>query len=142
MPQRIAFATGGKRFGKIFCENVTKIYFQVEYTEDQNRARRIAAHLEMDELDGGSSEDDYFDDNAQEDEVRVYLPAEKHCDRIVLQSVLAPFTNTYAAVAYSLNHLLDGNTMVEGEFIRQCIKEITTRVEQGQCKYGKCLRRL
>lgn len=67
----------------------------------------------------------------------MFLPTEKHCDRIVLQSVLAPFTNTYAAVAYSLNHLLGGNSMVEGEFIRQCIKEISTRVELGECKYGR-----
>ncbi|XP_065087386.1 glycerol-3-phosphate acyltransferase 1, mitochondrial isoform X3 [Ochlerotatus camptorhynchus] len=112
---------------------------EVEYTEDQNRARRLAAHLEMNELNDASSEDDYFDDNAQEDEVRVFLPAEKHCNRIVLQSVLAPFTNTYAAVAYSLNHLIGGNSMVEGEFIRQCIKEISTRVEMGECKYGESI---
>ncbi|XP_062533721.1 glycerol-3-phosphate acyltransferase 1, mitochondrial isoform X2 [Armigeres subalbatus] len=112
---------------------------EVEYTEDQHRARRIAANLELDELDDGSySEDDYFDDHLdQEDEVRVFLPAEKHCDRIVLQSVLAPYTSTYAAVASSLNLLLNSNSMLEGEFIKQCIKEITSRVEQGQCKYGE-----
>lgn len=112
---------------------------EIEYTEDQNRARRLAAHLELEGLNDESSEEDYFDDNTQEDEVRVFLPAEKHCDRIVLQSVLAPFTNTYAAVAHSLNHLLGGNSMVEGEFIRQCIKEISGRVDLGECKYGESI---
>ncbi|EAT41268.1 AAEL007080-PA [Aedes aegypti] len=114
---------------------------EVEYTEEQHRARRLAANLELDELNDGSySEDDYFDEQIdQEEEERVFLPAEKHCDRIVLQSVLAPFTNTYAAVASSLNQLLGGNSMVEGEFIKQCIKEITSRVESGQCKYGESI---
>lgn len=122
------------------CLNELLSQPEVEYTEDQHKARRLAANLELDGLDdGGSSEDDYFDDHGQEDEVRVFLPAEKHCDRIVLQSVLAPFTNTYAAVAYSLNHLLGGNSMVEGEFIRQCIKEISARVEEGECKYGESI---
>lgn len=114
---------------------------EVEYTEEQHRARRLAANLELDELNDGSySEDDYFDEQIdQEEEERVFLPAEKHCDRIVLQSVLAPFTNTYAAVASSLNQLLGGNSMVESEFIKQCIKEITSRVESGQCKYGESI---
>lgn len=114
---------------------------EVEFTEEQQKARRLAAHLELDELNDGSySEDDYYDNHAeQDDEERVFLPAEKHCDRIVLQSVLAPFTSTYAAVATSLNQLLGGNSMVEGEFIQRCIKEISTRVEQGQCKYGESI---
>ncbi|XP_058450129.1 glycerol-3-phosphate acyltransferase 1, mitochondrial isoform X2 [Malaya genurostris] len=115
---------------------------QVEYTEEQQHARRIAARLEMEDLDDGvSSEDDYFGENEaeQDDEVRVFLPAEKHCDRIVLQSVLAPFTSTYAAVAFCLQKLVDANSMVEGEFIQLCIKELNSRVEQGTCKYGESI---
>lgn len=115
-----------------------------EYTEEQHMARRLAAHLELDELDDGASEDDYFSEDGMnydqlEDENRVFLPVEKHCDRIVLQSVLAPFTSTYAAVAFSLNNLVGGNSMVEGEFIKLCIKEISTRVELGECKYGESI---
>ncbi|XP_058811854.1 glycerol-3-phosphate acyltransferase 1, mitochondrial isoform X3 [Topomyia yanbarensis] len=115
---------------------------QVDYTEEEHHARRIAARLELEELDDGvSSEDDYFGENdvEQVDVVRVYLPAEKHCDRIVLQSVLAPFTSTYAAVAFCLLKLVGGNGMVEGDFIKLCIKEITNRVERGECKYGESI---
>lgn len=119
---------------------------EVEYTQEQHIARRLAARLELEDLDDGVSEDDYFSEDGtidhpdqQEDDIRVYLPAEKHCDRIVLQSVLAPFTSTYAAVAFCLNNLVGGNSMVEGEFIKLCIKEITTRVELGECKYGESI---
>ncbi|XP_053682583.1 glycerol-3-phosphate acyltransferase 1, mitochondrial isoform X2 [Sabethes cyaneus] len=118
---------------------------QVEYTEEQLHARRIAARLELEDLDDGiNSEDDYFSEDGsdlyqQEDDVRVFLPAEKHCERIVLQSVLAPFTNTYAAVASCLQNLVGANAMIEGNFIKQCIQTITDRVERGECKYGESI---
>uniref|UniRef100_A0A1Q3FGU4 Putative glycerol-3-phosphate acyltransferase 1 mitochondrial n=2 Tax=Culex tarsalis TaxID=7177 RepID=A0A1Q3FGU4_CULTA len=119
----------------------------VDYTEEQQAAQRLAAHMELDEYyDDTDSFSDGMSDNQQltngdddDDPERVFLPAEKHCDRIVLQSVLAPFTNTYAAVAVSLNALVGGNAMVEGEFIKQCIREITGRVEAGECKYGESI---
>uniref|UniRef100_A0A182QUZ3 Phospholipid/glycerol acyltransferase domain-containing protein n=1 Tax=Anopheles farauti TaxID=69004 RepID=A0A182QUZ3_9DIPT len=125
-----------------------------EYTEDQAMARKLAYNLEREGLDVGDDDDDelndYFDDrqNAStvvglggfdNDHTRIHFPAEKHCDRLVLQSVLAPFTNTYSAVASSLHQLLDGNSIVESEFIRLCIKEISTRVEIGDCKYGESI---
>lgn len=117
---------------------------QVEYTDEQQAAQRLAAHIELDDYYDDDDTDSFSDglsvnhnaDDDANDLERVLLPAEKHCDRIVLQSVLAPFTNTYAAVAVSLNALVGGNSMVEGEFIKQCIREITGRVEAGECKYG------
>uniref|UniRef100_A0A182RZD1 Phospholipid/glycerol acyltransferase domain-containing protein n=1 Tax=Anopheles funestus TaxID=62324 RepID=A0A182RZD1_ANOFN len=121
-----------------------------ELTEEQTMARKLAQNLECDGLDVNDEElDDYFDDQYKsisggrygmdDDETRIHFPAEKHCDRLVLQSVLAPFTNTYSAVASSLHHLLDGNSIVESEFIRMCIKEMSTRVELGDCKYGESI---
>lgn len=116
----------------------------IDYTDEQQAAQRLAAHIEVDDYYDDSA-DSYSDgmseqpDEGANDLERVYLPAEKHCDRIVLQSVLAPFTNTYAAVAVTLNALVGGNSMVEGEFIKQCIREISGRVEAGQCKYGESI---
>ncbi|XP_049285488.1 glycerol-3-phosphate acyltransferase 1, mitochondrial isoform X3 [Anopheles funestus] len=121
-----------------------------ELTEEQTMARKLAQNLECDGLDVNDEElDDYFDDQYKsisggrygmdDDETRIHFPAEKHCDRLVLQSVLAPFSNTYSAVASSLHHLLDGNSIVESEFIRMCIKEMSTRVELGDCKYGESI---
>lgn len=116
----------------------------IDYTDEQQAAQRLAAHIEVDDYydDSADSYSDGMSDRPDEDAndlERVYLPAEKHCDRIVLQSVLAPFTNTYAAVAVTLNALVGGNSMVEGEFIKQCIREISGRVEAGQCKYGESI---
>lgn len=113
----------------------------IEYTDEQQAAQRLAAHMELDDYydDTDSFSDGMSQNDDQDDLERMYLPAEKHCDRIVLQSVLAPFTNTYTAVAVSLNALVGGNSMVEGEFIKQCIREITSRVEAGDCKYGESI---
>lgn len=66
----------------------------------------------------------------------IYLTANGHCDRLVLMTVLAPIGQTYLTVAMSLVNLL-GNSMVEGEFTKLCIREITERVKTGSCKYGK-----
>lgn len=125
------------------CMRELLVQPEVEYTEEQNMARRMANYLELNEWHDAPSEDSFSEDGMNhtlyEDETRVYFPAEKHCDRIVLQSVLAPFSNTYAATAHCLNNLLDGNTMVESEFIKCAINEITNRVEQGQCKYGESI---
>lgn len=113
----------------------------IEYTDEQQAAQRLAAHMELDDYydDTDSFSDGMSQNDDQDDLERMYLPAEKHCDRIVLQSVLAPFTNTYTAVAVSLNALVGGNSMVEGELIKQCIREITSRVEAGDCKYGESI---
>lgn len=131
----------------------------VELTEDQSMGQRLAKSLQRDGLDPDDDmEDDFFDEgvggfrggvngggpfengiDSGDNSTRIHFPAEKHCDRLVLQSVLAPFTHTYTAVASSLHQLLDGNSMVESEFIRLCIKEITTSVEMGDCKYGESI---
>ncbi|XP_055585348.1 glycerol-3-phosphate acyltransferase 1, mitochondrial [Uranotaenia lowii] len=128
------------------CHRELLLQPEVEYTDEQNVARRLAARLELEDLDDGmsSSEDDYFnetggDHHLLDDPIRVYLPAEKHCDRKVMQSVLAPFSSTYAAVAFCLSRLVGECSLVEGEFIRLCIQEITSRVELGECIYGESI---
>lgn len=65
----------------------------------------------------------------------VTLPEEGHERRLVLMTAVAPFFHTYLAVAKTL-HLLIENNMVEGEFVMACVKEITNRVEDFECKYG------
>lgn len=76
------------------------------------------------------------DINQQSTNELIYFTTSGHCDRLVLMSVLAPIGHTYLTVAMTLVNLL-GNTMVEGEFTKLCIKEITERVRNGSCKYGK-----
>lgn len=59
-----------------------------------------------------------------------------HCGRLVLMSVIAPISHAYSAVANSLNCLID-NVLMESEFVKTCVKEITSKVENLECKYGK-----
>lgn len=82
-----------------------------------------------------------FDDSDDEERVEIEvanitLPSAGHCERIVLMSVVAPLSHTYLAVANSLYTLLD-NCILESEFIKICVKEITEKVDNLECKYGK-----
>lgn len=90
------------------------------------------------DLDDDDDDDDYYDENknASAPENQVYLTAQGHCERLVLMSVLAPIGHTYSSVAFCLNSLL-GTSMVENDFIKLCVIEITSRVNAGSCKFGK-----
>lgn len=91
------------------------------------RARLFYAQLN-DENDDNLS-DDY-------DKITVKLPPEGHGKRTVLTSMLEPYTHTYLSVIRSLEKLLNYGLM-ESDFVRTCIQEITNQVENGRCKYGK-----
>lgn len=97
---------------------------------DQIRARRFYA-----QIDDDSSEDAY----PATDNINVKFPSEGHGKREVLKSVLAPYSHTYMAVVRSLTNLRDYG-MMETDFIKACVKEITNSVDSGHCKYGMCHR--
>lgn len=101
-----------------------------ELNADQIKARRFYAHFDED------SEDSY--DGRITDNMTIALPAEGHGKRVVLASVLAPYSYTYMAVARSLESLRDYG-LLEGEFIKVCVQEITSQVNSGNCKYSKFL---
>lgn len=61
-----------------------------------------------------------------------------HEKRIVLMSCVGPFLHTYLAVAKSLYSLVESN-MMESGFVMACVKEITSKVESFECKFGKSL---
>lgn len=94
---------------------------------EEIRARRFLAQFD------GDSDDEYSSNES--DDITVTLPSEGHGKRIVLASVLAPYSYTYMAVVRSLDSLRDYGLM-EAEFIRVCVREITNDVNNGQCKYG------
>lgn len=98
-------------------------------TADQMRARLIYAQLNDDN-------DDNFSDDS--DKITVKLPPEGHGKRTVLTSMLAPYSYTYMTVIRSLDNLLNYGLM-ESEFVRLCIQEVTKQIENGRCKYGKFL---
>lgn len=91
-------------------------------------------------LDIDDDDDDYdsYDENknASAPENQVYLTPQGHCERLVLMAVLAPIGHTYLAVAFCLNSLL-GTGMIEADFIKLCVSEVTSRVNESGCKYGE-----
>lgn len=103
------------------------------YSDEQLWSRRQARQFESDS-------DDYEHDARHTDEndvANILLPSNGHGKRIVLMASIAPYAHTYMAVVQSLYHLLDSG-MIESEFLRTCVKEITNKVETFECKYGKC----
>ncbi|XP_031639080.1 glycerol-3-phosphate acyltransferase 1, mitochondrial isoform X2 [Contarinia nasturtii] len=94
------------------------------------KARRYYAHFDE------SSEDGY--DIPTSDEITIALPEGGHGKRVVLSSVLAPYSHTYMAVIRSLDSLRDYG-LTENEFIKVCVAEITKQVENGNCKYSESI---
>lgn len=116
--------------------------FQVEVTEDEARAKRLAKYLEneIQDSDDGYSDDENANQRKRPTDIQeIFLPADKHCDRIVLMTVLAPITHTYLAVAETLHNLVGCNSIIENEFIAKCVDEITRRVERGDCRFGESI---
>uniref|UniRef100_U5EQV3 Putative mitochondrial glycerol-3-phosphate acyltransferase gpat n=1 Tax=Corethrella appendiculata TaxID=1370023 RepID=U5EQV3_9DIPT len=121
---------------------------ELQLTDEQQRAHGLAKHIHYEDDDEDEYNDYYsnqsdstddYNNRINNEEDLVYLPTDTHCDRIDLMSVLAPFSHTYTAVAYALNHLLRDSCIVENEFIKLCINEITERVDSGICKYGESI---
>jgi len=103
---------------------------QVIYSEEQKWSQRVALDLEFE----SDEERDYYHKPSADD--MVYLTLNGHCERLVLMSVLAPFGHTYLAVANCLKHLLD-NPMMEVEFVKACVNEIRSKVDNLECKFGE-----
>lgn len=101
------------------------------YSDEQLWSRRQARQFESDSDDECDAR--LTDEN---DVPNIMLPSEGHGKRIVLMATIAPFAHTYMAVVQSLYHLLDTG-MMESEFLRTCVKEITNKVETFECKYGE-----
>lgn len=131
---------------KLLSRNLISI---PELTEEKDtdlvRLRsQVIDEFEEDYLDDDEDEDENGnrttkpDDERMENDELIYLTLEGHCNRLVLMTVLAPIGHTYLAVAASLNSLL-GNCVIEKEFVKICLKEITERVNSGYCKYGESI---
>lgn len=71
-----------------------------------------------------------------DDEIaNIILPSDGHDKRLVLMSVIIPYSHTYLAVANSLLDLVVFGK-AESEFVQICVREITRRYESFECKYG------
>ena len=99
--------------------------------ENRRIAQNIAANLEGQDSD----EDDYI--NIQNSDLPdIFYTKETIEEQRYLCEVLSPFAHSYLAVAQSLN-ILYQNSMLESEFMKFIINDLTTKVKNGNCPYGK-----
>lgn len=104
-------------------------------------ARAIATYIESNDMD-----DDYENENevlvnnyanVEQEEPDLFLNNDTIVQQKALCEVLAPFAQTYLCVAESL-FILYKNSMLETDFIKFVMKELTNKVNTHKCSYGKC----
>lgn len=95
---------------------------------DQIRAQILYAQL-------NDENDDNFGDDFNRHNITVTLPPEGYGKRSVLTAMMAPYSYTYFAVIRTLSKLTI-HGLIESDFVKECIQEITKQVKDGRCKYG------
>lgn len=56
-------------------------------------------------------------------------------------SAIAPLSYCYLSVVELLYTLIEVSVL-EADFVKACVKQITAKVESQDCKYGKCFVRI
>ena len=108
------------------------------YTDDEQRARRYAQHLEDDErFSDGNGEEER---PAQMDESElVEINTDKHEEMSNLIILLSPVLLTYQGVAECLFNLMDALSMSENAFLTLCMKTLSNSVVAGTCEFAESI---
>lgn len=77
----------------------------------------------------------------QDEQPDIFLANDTLTEQKAICEVLAPVSHTYLSVAQSLS-ILYKNSMLETEFIKFVINNISNKVNSGACPYGKCSKAL
>jgi len=102
---------------------------------DQKAAQRLGYNLDLDMDD---DEDYHHVEHCKEDTADMLLPVIETLEQQrYICEVLAPFASTYVAVAQALQ-ILHRSSMLESEFINFVINDLSNKVKNGSCPYGKC----
>lgn len=113
------------------CEREILTTSESETISNDNAAsKRLATFVES-TLD--CDDMNYFEDTA---DIEIFLTKTKQKETKDILSVLAPFGYSYATVACMLEKLI-GNAMLEIEFIKLCINQISKDVQSGECPFGE-----
>lgn len=107
-------------------------------TYASNAAQRLASFMESEMYSDDAQDDDaneYGVHDSTMDQL-IYVTESGSHEREMLTRALAPIGHTYLAVGLCLDGLIN-NSMVEAEFIKMAVKEITDQVTNGVCPYGE-----
>ncbi|XP_068153622.1 glycerol-3-phosphate acyltransferase 1, mitochondrial isoform X1 [Drosophila tropicalis] len=110
---------------------INKLEFSNEMSDTKTRriARDLSYYLDGEDYDGPLEETETID---------LLYASETLPQQRYICEILAPFSNTYLAVAQALQ-ILNRNSMLESEFISFVINDLTKRVEQGSCPYAESI---
>lgn len=99
--------------------------------------RRIAQNMAID-LDEDADDDYQHAEDSKQDTADMVFPVTETLEQQrCMCEVLAPFASTYVAVAQALQ-ILHQSSMLESEFINFVINDLSNKVKNGSCAYGKC----
>ncbi|KAL5282451.1 GPAM family protein [Megaselia abdita] len=103
----------------------------IEEDESVKQSRKLVKYLEN-ELTDFMDSDDGTDYRIPE----IFLSDQTITEQESIMAILAPFAHTYFNVASSLK-LLFNTSILETEFVKIVICEITKKVNKGSCPYGE-----
>ncbi|CAO1309663.1 unnamed protein product [Diamesa tonsa] len=111
---------------------------QVEYTEDEMQARKLAYHYEESNC---SSDDEYGTEQKytynKEDEI--FINELRNDEWQELLGLLKPLLWNYLTVAECLTELIEAEPIPENDFIETCHQQLLKHYESGKCIYGESL---
>ena len=109
---------------------------QVEYTEDEMQAQKMALYYEE---YNDSSDDDYGSEKKytynKEDEI--FINELRNDEWQELLGLLKPLLWNYLTVAECLVDLIDAEPLPENDFIETCHQKLIQHYECGKCIYGE-----
>lgn len=94
-------------------------------------SRRIASYVENTMWDDDDDANVY--NEMTEEVIRLASDKKEEIDAYI--AILAPYGFTYLVVVNLLVELI-GNSTLESDFIKTCIKELTRQIECGECPYS------
>ncbi|XP_055848685.1 glycerol-3-phosphate acyltransferase 1, mitochondrial isoform X1 [Episyrphus balteatus] len=106
-----------------------------EMTESDVQTHRMANNL-LSYL--GEDEYDDFEPLDNQEKPELFINPNTLREQKYICDILAPFAHSYYAVAQSLK-VLYKNSMLESEFIKFVIKDITDKVNDASCPYGESI---
>lgn len=109
---------------------------QIEYTEDEMQARKMAQYYEE---YNDSSDDDYESEKKytynKDDEI--FINNLKNDVWMEFLGLLKPLLWNYLTVAECLIELIEAEPIPENEFIETCHQQLIKHYESGKCNYGE-----
>lgn len=110
----------------------------VVFTEDQQRAQKMARYFEDMNHDGDSDDSDDFNRRPDQDKKLIEICSKKASDLKTLTKILEPICEIYLHTIECLHLLVDVELMLETQFISNVLTAFETKFDMGIYLYADC----